>query len=66
MVAVMGYPKYKEWVGKTNSMGDVFRRGANEFVKYAKRCRNDEEFPCPCARCKNGKVFEWKTLNYIC
>lgn len=63
MVAVMGYPKYKEWMGETNRMGDVFRRGANEFVKYAKRCHNDEEFPCPCARCKNGKVFEWKTVE---
>ena len=63
MVAVMGYPKYKEWMGETNRMGDVFRRGANEFVKYAKRCRNDEEFPCTCARCKNGKVYEWKTVE---
>ena len=53
-------------MGETNRMGDMFRRGANEFVKYANRCHNDEEFPCSCARCENGKVFEWKQLNYIC
>ena len=58
MVAVMEYPKYKEWMGETNRMGDVFREGSNEFVKYAKRCHNGEEFSCLCARCKNGKLFE--------
>ena len=41
----------------------MFRRGADEFVKYVKRCHNDEEFSCPCARCKNGNVFEWKTVE---
>ena len=59
----MEYPKYKKWMGETNRLGDVFPRGANEFVKYAKRCHNDEEFMCPCARCDNGKVFEWKTVE---
>ena len=58
MVAVMGYPKYNEWMDEKYRMGDLFRRGANEFMKYAKRYHNDDEFSCPCARCKNGKIYE--------
>lgn len=45
-------------MGETNKFGNLFRGGANEFVKYAKRCQNDEEFSCSYVRCKNSKVFE--------
>jgi hypothetical protein len=33
----MDFPLYKEWMGESNTLTDVYVKGVSEFMKYAKK-----------------------------
>jgi len=55
---VMDFPLYKEWMGESNTLTDVYVKGVSEFMKYAKKNVQSERIACPCTQCRNGKRLE--------
>ena len=51
----MGFPQYKEWMGESCRVGQVYVNGVKDFVNYATKNLETDIIPCPCNRCKNGK-----------
>lgn len=44
----MVFPLYKEWMGESSRVGDVYLKGVNEFIRFAKKNLSSDEFSCPC------------------
>ena len=59
----MAFPLYKEWMGESSRVTDVYLQGIREFIIFAKKNLNSDEFSCSCKRCRHGKCLHCKTIE---